>query len=313
MTPTKSLSEFPVESDAARTLVDRLFRVGAEAHPTVRLERDGFSRGAIERAGWTAADNGGTEIDALSAMDLRGRSPDLYLVMACDTGRDGAWDRLCATCLPAVARSLTAQGIPHVEADAIASELPGHLIQPPRHGRTRTRLGGYRGASSLTTFLAVAALALRTNQRRERPIASLEQLGPPGSDPGIASDAPPLALRLADAEAAAQLKVALPAAWARLTRQESLALLFKCRDDLPQRTIATMLGVGAPRVSRLIDSAHARLRAGLASASMRDGGVAQASRAVLRGVIENFLATSFPDLRPGGGLRALAAAADPSR
>jgi DNA-directed RNA polymerase specialized sigma24 family protein len=300
VTPTTTPPATPVERDAEHALVDRLFHTGVEAHPPVPLGPDEFARGARERARWTSDDAGGSTFDALGAMERRSRGPDVFLVLACDGGTHAAWDRLVSVGLPPAARALTAQGLTVGEADAIVGDLPGHLVQPPRHGRCRTRLGGYRGASSLTTFLAVAALALRSNARRKRLGTSIEQLSPSGSEPGVADDGPSPPRRLEDAEAVAHLEQALPAAWARLTRLESLALLFKCRDDLPQKTIAHILGVGAPRVSRLVESAHARLRSSLARTSRSEGGFAHASRAALRDVIERFLATSFPDVRPGG-------------
>jgi DNA-directed RNA polymerase specialized sigma24 family protein len=305
-------SEPAIESDVERGLVDRLCRAGSGGHPSVSLDRAEFSHGAHERAEWTAEDDGGSRLDALAAMDRRGRGPDVYLVVACDARREGAWDRLCATSLAAVARALTAQGVPLAEADVIARDLPGHLIQPPRHGRSRTRLGGYRGVSSLTTFLATAALALRTSEQRVRRLASLNDR-PPGMDPEVISDAPPIPSRLEDAEAAAQLKATLPAAWARLTRQESLALLFQCRDALPQKTIATLLGVGAPRVSRILDRAHARLRAALVPDAAGAAGLAQTSRTALRDVLERFLATSFLHLRPGAAQGPHGASTDETR
>jgi DNA-directed RNA polymerase specialized sigma24 family protein len=280
---------------------ERLFRAGREAHPGIWLEHPEFARGARERASWTAKDDGGSEEDALSAMERRGRGPDLYLALACDARIEGAWDRFCATTLPAVARALAAQGVPPAEADAAAAELPGHLIQPPRHGRSRTRLGGYRGASSLATFLAVAALALRTSARRGRSPASLDALREEGGGEVVLPSARPARAGLEEAEAASRLALRLPAAWARLTPRESLVLLFQCRDGLPQRTIAALLGIGAPRVSRLIDGAHARLRAALSSPSSLDCGCFDVPHDALRRVVEQFLATSFLDLRPGEG------------
>lgn len=300
MTPSTTLPNSAAALATERDLLTRLYEAGRAEHPGLRLEQEEYARGARERAGWTARDDGGSELDALAAMDRRGRGGDLYLVLACDAGRQEGWERLCAVSLPAVGRALSAQGVSVPEADGLAADLPGHLIQPPRHGRSRTRLGGFRGASTLTTFLAVAAMRLRTSARRVRTEASLDRVEELAATAVGGPVAPAAPARLEDAEAVAQLEALLPAAWARLTRQESLALLFKCRDGLPQATIANLLGIGAPRVSRLVESAHARLRSAFASNAVRGAGIAHAHRGALRGVIERFLATSFPEARPGG-------------
>jgi DNA-directed RNA polymerase specialized sigma24 family protein len=312
MTPSSPPLRLPDDPAEEQALLERLHRAGAAAH-ALPLRPEAFAHGARLRAGWTADDDGASPLEALRAMSKRERGPDLFLVIACDAGVPGAWERLAAACLPAVARALTAQGIRPDEADVRAADLPGHLIQPPRHGRSPTRLGGYRGASSLATFLAVAALALRTSEKRIRPLVSLDALGPEGEEGQVAHPPAREQARVEDAEQAARLRDSLPGAWARLTRQESLALLFKCRDDLPQKTIALLLGVGAPRVSRLVDRAQARLRDALAPVGAGGSAASAADRAQLGHVIARFLATSFPDVRPWGAPAPQAAGRPESR
>ena len=52
---------------------------------------------------------------------------------------------------------------------------------------------------------------------------------------------------------------AVAAAWQTFTTNEALALFYKHRDGLPQKTIAALLGVGEPRVSRLLSRGIERL------------------------------------------------------
>jgi DNA-directed RNA polymerase specialized sigma24 family protein len=66
-----------------------------------------------------------------------------------------------------------------------------------------------------------------------------------------------------EAETARRFGDALRIAWARLTSNEALALALKHHDGLRQRDIARILGVGPPRVSRIVRSAVGKLREGM--------------------------------------------------
>jgi DNA-directed RNA polymerase specialized sigma24 family protein len=301
MTPTTSASAPPATA-AEREVVARLLASGRVAHPRIALPADRFEAGVLARAAWTAADDGGRREEALRDIERRGRGADLFLALACDAEVPGAWDRLCATSLPAVVRGLGARGLGSAAAEAEASDLPGHLVQRPAHGRSATRLGGYRGTSSLSTFLTVAAYARFTSEQRRACLASLDREAPDGGraiDPAAPASAE---LRPEVLEAARRLEGALPAAWIRLTEREALALLYKGRDGLPQTTIARLLGVGPPRVSRILDAAYQRLRDAL-EASV-GAGVREApdpGAAVFAAVVSRFLATLLPLPRPGEG------------
>jgi len=298
MTPPIS-APAPPPTATEREVVARLFAAGRAAHAMLVLGVGPFETGALDRATWTAADDEGTREDALRAIEQRGRGADLFLALACDANVPGAWERLCAATLPAVARGLCARGLAPAAADAEAGDLPGHLIQRPEHGRSSTRLGGYRGSSSLATFLTVAAYARWSTERRRKSLASLDREADDGSRV-IDPPAPPSPdTSPEDAEAARRLEGALPLAWARLTSREALALLFKGRDGLPQSTIARLLGVGPPRVSRILDRAYDRLRESLAGPLGGDGSATPAfDAAVFAAVVARFLATLPPSPRP---------------
>jgi len=297
MTPPTTASAPPATA-TEREILARLFGAGRAAHPSLALVAARFEAGALERAAWTAADDEDSREGALLAIERRGRGADLFLALSCDGGVPGAWDRLCTTTLPAVARGLSARGLAPAVADAEALDLPGHLIQAPEHARSATRLGGYRGSSSLSTFLAVAAYARWSTERRRRSLASIDR----GAEDGArAIDVPaPSSLGTGPehAETALRLAAELPRAWARLTEREALALLYKDRDGLPQASIARLLGVGAPRVSRLLDRAYERLREALEGPLGVGTARPDLDAAVLAAVVARFLATLPPSPRP---------------
>lgn len=291
----------PPATAAERAILARLLAAARAAHPSIPFAADRFEAAAVVRATWTATEDATRREDALGDVERRGRGPDLFLALACDAGIPGAWERLCATVLPAVARGLSARGLGLDAAAAEVADLPGHLIQAPANGRSATRLGGYRGTSALATFLTVAAYARFASERRRASLASLDQETPAGSrvvDPPAPPTSEP---RPEHAEHARRLEDGLRTAWSRLTDREALALLYKARDGLPQTTIARLLGVGPPRVSRILDAAHGRLREGLKGLAVEVGGEPPGLEgAVLAAAVARFLATLLPSPRPAG-------------
>ncbi len=72
--------------------------------------------------------------------------------------------------------------------------------------------------------------------------------------------APDPAAAAVEAETGLRFEEAFRGAWSALTEREALVLLFKFRDGLPQTEIARVLGVGEPRVSRMISGASEKIR-----------------------------------------------------
>ena len=295
----------------AGAVVARMHRDGAASHVSVRLDSEPFGAEVRSRAESGAAEEGESARERLARMERLAGGPDLYLAIGCDLSAAGAWDRLTAAYVPRLARALTAQGVPPAEADAIAADVPGDLIQPPRDGGVRTRLGLYRGLSSLFSFLTVAALRRFTNRLRSKKPASLD--APPkrdGEGPGAAFEPPARASdspldELVGEEAGGRVDAVLLAAWRDFTPKEALALLYKFRDGLPQTTIAAMLRVGEPRVSRLLARGIDRLREALAAVigSRRDR-LSPSEWAAVRTALERRLAT-LPIAAPPTGAAAL--------
>lgn len=192
----------------------------------------------------------------------RGPGPDdLYLAAACDRRADRAWDRFAARFLPWLRGVLERQGARTDEAAELCDETPGVLVEPPASGRARTKLGTWDGRARLSSWLA--GITLRRWAARR---TSADARASGGTDAAHVADGamrpaaePPLAAVLG-AEAATRLAAALDAGWARLTDRERLAVVLRHRARLPQARIAALLGVGEPRVSRLLSSAVARLQ-----------------------------------------------------
>ena len=225
-----------------------LFEDGARVYPTVLLDRHAFAASAAamrDRARRRA------ECDAV---EWPGQVPvaDVYLAIACDVGAPGAWETFEREYLPRLRGLMRHRGGGDAEIDPLLADLPGTLCQPPADGRARTRLGTYDGSASLFSWLAVVALRRLHHARRE-------------ADPQVDSASEVAARRtppshaVVGTEMAQRFQHSFAAAWTALTPRERLAVLLHYRDGLSGGEIARTLGVGEPRVSRLLKSGLARL------------------------------------------------------
>lgn len=143
------------------------------------------------------------------------------------------------------------------------ADLLGDLVARPRAAGGRTQLAAYDGSGSLFAWLAVI-LARRMSERR----AARTAAGAPDRDarePAAPRHgaSPDPGVEATERELVGRLGHALERAWGELTSREALALALKYRDGLSQRRIAALLGVGEPRVSRVLESGVGRLRRAL--------------------------------------------------
>ena len=267
----------------------RGYEEGRSVHGPLALSYEAFAaramdltRRRLERLGGPPAP---AEVDEALARAALG---DLFLAVACEEGTPGAWERFTA----AFGRTLVAlairRGASSAEAEDLAREIPGELFTPPPRGGCRTRLGTFDGAGSLTGWLAVI-VQRRLADRRRAAARTAPGEGPERADRSL----PDPADTAADAETALLLGEALREGWATLTDREALALLLRIRDGVPQVDIARILGVGEPRVSRMISGASEKLRACVVRRIGRD---APRDSPGLERAVAGFLAT-LPSLR----------------
>jgi RNA polymerase sigma factor (sigma-70 family) len=152
------------------------------------------------------------------------------------------------------------------EAEALAADLLADLALPPPRAGARTLLGTYDGSGSLFAWLSVILARRRASVAARRPVALPEE--PAGSVCAQAGAPEPLDALL-DGEATQEFGSAFARAWAGLNERERLLLLLKHRHGVKQADIAALLGIGAPRVSRVLDRAVAKIRKALHRLSTR--------------------------------------------
>ena len=273
------------------TALRRGFELGRAAHGALGLAPEEYSRrvlalveGRLRRAGVPVAAEGMAE--ALSRSDLA----DLYLAVACEAGTAGAWERFSGAYGRVIVALAVRRGASAAEAEELAGEIPGELFTPPPRGGARTRLGTYDGSGSLSGWLAVIVqrrLADRWRAASREPPPPRPP--PPEPDPHAAAG---------DRETLARFEEAFREAWADFAPQEALALLLRYRDGLPQTEIARVLGVGEPRVSRVLSGASARIRVAILRrlGSLPVEGERDPARvlAALEGAVARILATLPP-------------------
>jgi RNA polymerase sigma factor (sigma-70 family) len=182
---------------------------------------------------------------------------DLYLVTGCGNGAPGAWERFQQQYAPRLVALARSRGAGAGEAEQRVADLLGDLavVRPDRP----SALEGFDGSGSLFGWLATCLLRRVASRSREaerhRPLHASDTLGDPrGADPVQAAERGELEGRLRRA-----LQIAVDA----LTPQERAAVVLSHHDGWSGREVARILGVGAPRASRLRAQATEKVRAAL--------------------------------------------------
>jgi RNA polymerase sigma factor (sigma-70 family) len=214
---------------------------------------------------------------------------DLFLSLACDRGVAGAWEQLLKTHRQPLVSIALRRGAPSGNVDELVDGVVADLSLPAESKGSRTRLGRYQGTGSLLAWLT-AILLRRLGQtfhaaRRASELTSGSAVSMVDPDPHR---------QAVNAESTRQIEKAFSAAWLVLSRHEALAVVCKYREGMEQKTIARILNVGEPRVSRIVASAVSKLREAV-TRSFRDlppmPGLDEPSHwAALREGIENSLA-----------------------
>lgn len=298
--PPRDAPPAPPETPTWPAGLARALEAGRRAFPGLAFDAVAFGRDVTLRVDARLCALG-MEVseEARSRWLERAAQGDLALAAACAARVPGAWDALVAEHAPRLEGFARARGADAAEAERLTADVLGDLLLPASGEDPRPLLATYAGGGSLFGFLAVLLArrqARRARDPRERRRARLETGADPdaGSEPRAAGTPTPAALAEADDDARC-LDRALAAAVEELTAGEALALALKHRDGHSQRTIAGLLGVGEPRVSRIVASGVARLAAALAR---HCPGLADASAPRLREVLARHLAILGPVAAP---------------
>lgn len=288
-------------SEAMRTASLRAhYEAGLRAHGDLGLPWEDFAGSVWAHAERRVRREGGPEggdptSDAVRAAIPRLAGADLYLATACDAYRESAWRLLDADLVPRLAALARSRGVPAGTASDAADDLRQDLALAAPGGAARTLIGTYDGTGSLFAWLATILLR-RLWKRKATTKAAAGGDEDDGCGPALpapAASADPVSVLL-DSEQAARFRAAFAAAWERCTRNERMAILGSHRHGLHHREIATLLGVGRPRVTRLIASGVARLRDGVVAAFDRERPAGQRAWRALEDAIGDFLARAAP-------------------
>jgi len=311
-------SHRPRLPDAVRALVAQAHRETVAAHGDLGLDLAAFEERVVTNArrhvdarppaAPSTPDGAPSPPDDAAVFDhvRHAALADVCLAVAADRGSDRAWTALSDGWRTRLEGFAVRRGASSADAVAIVQDLFGDLAMPPSDGRARTLLGTFDGTGSLFGWLSIVLLRRLAGRARGRKTQSLDALEPAERE----AAAPPRVAVPSDPredaehrEGIARFEHALAAAWATLSDQERLALLFKHRDALSQRQAGHLLGVGEARVSRIVTAALDKLRHAARATFSDDGGAALSPDAwrALEAVVARHLARNPADPHPSSG------------
>jgi RNA polymerase sigma factor (sigma-70 family) len=251
------------EARSTSVALARSYRAGRDAHPRLDVGLDAYAerwRACVDRrrarGGTAAADDEAPEAT---------RAADLYLAAACLAGAAGSWERLHETHADRLAALARSRGAPPLEAEHQVAELVADVVVP-REGRP-PMLAQYDASGSLFGWLGTCLLR-RLSARSRAADATRPLPEAPIADRG-AADPARVALR---SELEERLRRALRDAVDALTPQERGVLVLVHRDGWAGKDVARLLGVGAPRASRLRTQAVEKVRSALLPVLRSEGG-----------------------------------------
>ncbi len=188
---------------------------------------------------------------------------DLYLTSACDAGRESAWTKLRDAFRTRLKNVAMRKGMSAAQAADATDETFSDLSMPSHYDGDRLRIGRYTGRGALFVYLLTLVLRRRIDDvrrdHREHARAERSVRARPGEQTVTHG---PLEAAVGK-ETAERIRQALSESLEALTSREHFALVLKYRDGVAQKDIATILDVGAPRVSRLLEQAVSKLAKGL--------------------------------------------------
>ncbi len=234
-------------------LLRRGFEGGRRAYGPIDLSYEAYVAHVVEAASRRlTAVSVPVESDSVRRTLALMALEDLFLAAACARRVPGAWEAFVAEYVPRMKAYLLSKGAASSAAQEVAEEVPGEAFAPPSSGEHPSRLSGFDGTSSLFGWLRVLA-----HRRFVDRIRRAAKAGPlPETDGPEEPQAPPAdppASGLIAAETALALRAAFEAAWKRFSDRDILALRMDLSGKCRRKDIARVLGVGRPRVTRILD------------------------------------------------------------
>ncbi|MEQ8765230.1 MAG: sigma-70 family RNA polymerase sigma factor [Planctomycetota bacterium] len=185
---------------------------------------------------------------------------DVFLAIACDRNAAEAWQTLVAHVRPTLCQRAMRLGVVRAEAEELSDEVISSLAAAGLAGRSL--LARYEGAGTLVGWLTVI-LSRRLADRRRREARARTMQAPLRSAAGEASRLVGPLDQASESELLLSWRRKLQSAWRGLTAKESLVLGLRFRDGLALREIAGRLGIGMPRISRILRNATDKVRQSL--------------------------------------------------
>jgi RNA polymerase sigma factor (sigma-70 family) len=260
------------ERESRRTgLLVRVHGEGRERFPTVDLPFEVFALRVLQVVARPSGPNLELWPEELAERLEKSGGADLYLAIACDLGIEGAWEAFQQVYLPALRRIARNRGVRGSDVEEVAATLLADLATPAEGGAARTPLGSYSGAGTLLGWLTAVLRNRMVDERREedRRTRTGEAWGEraaarsPGKTDNPSEEFDP-ASSVVDAETCRRFGDAFRAGLRRLTARERLAFTLRYRDGIAASAAARRMGVGEPRVSRLLQAALGKIRAAVA-------------------------------------------------
>ncbi len=246
-----------ITSPAAASAVAAGYAAGRLAHPGLALERSAFEAHAVRCAESRLKRQGEAKAPGALADALRAASAgDLFLATACVFGTAGAWDRFHEQHTERLRALAGSRGVSAVEAEQQVQDLLGDLATRALDPTRPPLLEQYDASGSLFGWLATCLL--RRLSARARAAGRTKTL--PDSDALESPRAPDPSGAAERADLEQRLRTVLRDAVDSLTSRERAALVLSSRDGWSGEETARILGVGAPRVSRLRAKATERIR-----------------------------------------------------
>lgn len=262
-----------IRKSRSEGVLRRVHEEGRVSYGTLDLPFEVFARRVLEVVARPTGPSLEQWPEELAARLERSGGGDLYLAIACEVGIPGAWEVFQQDYVPALRSLARRHGARGSEIEEAASGILSELCSPATKGPARTQMGTYSGAGSLLGWLSAILKnriidERRGRDRRQRTGEAWRERRDterPGGTAHPSQEFDP-SLHVVDAETCRRFGEAFRKGVRLLTPRERDALAFCFRDGKPQVEAARLLGVGEPRVSRLLKSGIDRIRGVVADA-----------------------------------------------